>query len=67
MNFATFVVLAVVVAAAVWAIRVNNKKGMCGYKEHCNTCTPGSDECRAAEDMVERMRREMEKEAAKGR
>lgn len=58
MNFATAVVLAIVVALVCLSVRTLGKKGTCGHKEHCGGCTGScSDGCScSAASMAERLR-----------
>ena len=62
MNFATVVVLAIVVALVCLSIRTLRKKGTCGHKEHCGNCSGSHSACptcSAADSMMEDVRKRL--------
>ncbi|WP_294440235.1 FeoB-associated Cys-rich membrane protein [uncultured Slackia sp.] len=62
MNFATAVVLAIVVALVCLSIRTLRKKGTCGYKKHCGGCSGSCSECptcSAADSLADEVRRRL--------
>lgn len=63
MNFATAVVLAIVVALACLSIRTLRKKGTCGYKEKCGGCSSGScsecPTCASAQTLADEVRKKL--------
>ncbi len=62
MNFATAVVLAIVVALVCLSIRTLRKKGTCGYKEHCGGCSGSCADgcsCSAADSMIADVRKRL--------
>ncbi len=62
MNFATAVVLAVVVGLVCLSVRTLRKKGTCGYKEHCDGCSGSCSECptcSAADSLADEVRRRL--------
>ncbi len=62
LNFPTVVILVVIAALAVLAIRRMTYRGLCDCGDHCESGCPGCEGCSAAESMAAAM-----EEAAKGK
>lgn len=58
MSPATVVILLMVLAAVIWAMRRLCRKGMCDCSDHCDGCGSKKESCsgcRAAENMTDNM------------
>lgn len=54
---ATIILLVIIAACVVWAVRRLIKKGMCDCSDHCDGCgsEKGCSSCKAAEDMAKKL------------
>lgn len=55
----TIILIALILAWTIWAVRRLYKKGMCDCSDHCDGCgsKKGCSGCKAANDMAKRLER----------